>query len=128
MNLKNKISAVVIAAALMTGVNVAFGTQAQAAACLDANGPNYDTGKGTLKGTYALKNNFYASCDTVATLPAGTVIFFHCWRTNDYGNKWVYGRVKDTSRMGWMSVDNFSSYTTSTDIPGVPSYPPCNLN
>ncbi|MHC3450215.1 hypothetical protein [Streptomyces prasinus] len=55
-------------------------------------------------------------------------MLFHCWRTNDYGNKWVYGRVKDTNTMGWMSVDNFSSCTASTGIPGVPSYPPCNLN
>jgi hypothetical protein len=63
-----------------------------AAACSDWSGPNYDTGSGTLKGSYNLKNTPYSTCGNVAYLGSSTRIYFHCWANNDFGN-WCRRRV-----------------------------------
>lgn len=98
---------------------------AAAAECTDWWGPNIDTGSGRLRSSYNLKNAPYARCDSVASLGSNTLIYFHCWAENDHGNWWVYGRVANTQTMGWMSVDNFSSYTSDSSAGAKPR---CNLN
>ncbi|MEV8393468.1 MULTISPECIES: hypothetical protein [unclassified Streptomyces] len=74
---------------------------------------NADDGYGIMSGTHNLKVAPYQSCGNVGPVFGGEKIYFWCWEVNSYGNYWVYGRVAGTSIYGWMSIANFSSYTTA---------------
>jgi len=67
-------------------------------------------GAGTLKITTHLKNAPYAGCDNVDQLYYGTAIYYWCTHINKYGNKWVWGRVSNTSVMGWTSMANLDTF------------------
>lgn len=86
--------------------------------CTSPTTSNKDDGFGYLDGVYNLKVAPYAACGSVTTLYTGAEIYFWCWDTNAYGDRWVYGREAGTDTYGWMSVDNFSEYTTD-------NYPKC---
>lgn len=117
-------------ALVVAGAALAGGPAAQAAQaappgdpCVSwaERGPNLDDGYGVMKGSYNLKRNPYQSACNATRMRAGQTLYFHCWQKNRHGNLWVYGRVKGTRKMGWMSLANFRTVRDS-------SYPICNDN
>lgn len=63
-------------------------------------------GGGYMKGTYNLKYAPYQDCNNVASVPTGTLVYFHCFYRNAEGNLWVWVRPSGSSTEGWMSYSN----------------------
>jgi hypothetical protein len=102
--------ALVVAGAALTGVPAAQASAAAMPGCtVQPPGRNLDAGYGVMKGSYNLKGTPYQNSCSIARMRKGQVLYFHCWRTNSHGNRWVYGRIKGTKKYGWMSLDNFKS-------------------
>ncbi|MEV4469796.1 hypothetical protein ACFFR3_32725 [Nonomuraea salmonea] len=115
--------ALVVAGAALAGAPAAQAATSVPAPCPNYvyKGPNLDDGYGVMRGSYNLKDIPYQSGCDVMRMRAGQVLYFHCWQKNRHGNLWVYGRVKGTRKMGWMSLANFRTVRDST-------YPICNDN
>ncbi|MFF4532553.1 serine/threonine-protein kinase [Streptomyces sp. NPDC001407] len=63
---------------------------------------------GYLSGDYHLGSGPYMNCSSGSVVKAGTKLWYHCYVTNAYGNKWTYVRIAGTSTAGWMSNDNLT--------------------
>ncbi|MFE2374681.1 protein kinase [Streptomyces sp. NPDC059398] len=61
-----------------------------------------------MAGSYHLETGPYQSCPAVALAKSGVKVWFHCYVTNAYGNRWTYVRIAGTNTSGWMSNDNFT--------------------
>ncbi|MEW9552666.1 hypothetical protein [Nonomuraea sp. NPDC050783] len=126
----SRAAAVLATVGAVAGLALTSAPAAQAAQTVQAadpcisipeRGPNLDDGYGVMKGSFNLKNKPKINDCNVRRMYRGQVLYFNCWRKNNHGNLWVYGRVKGTRTYGWMSVANFSSVHGS-------SYPICNWN
>jgi hypothetical protein len=89
-----------------TTTTLAVASPAQAVSCTspahNVNGP----GSGYMEIDANLKVAPYAACPNVKLLHDGTVVYYHCFVYNNYGNMWIWVRVSGTSIQGWMSLDN----------------------
>lgn len=62
----------------------------------------------SMAGSYHIETGPYQSCPAVALAASGKKVWFHCYVTNAYGNRWTYIRIAGTNTSGWMSNDNFT--------------------
>ncbi|MDP9830123.1 hypothetical protein [Kineosporia succinea] len=96
---------------MATGIAVASGvagaTASQAAVtCSGWSWSNPDAGSGRSLGTYNLKVGPYSACGNVTQISSGTLLYYHCYVYNDYGNSWTHLRISGTDTQGWYSDDN----------------------
>ncbi|MFK0177442.1 protein kinase [Streptomyces xanthochromogenes] len=63
---------------------------------------------GYMAGDYHLESGPYQKCPAVSLAKSGTKLWYHCYVTNAYGNRWTYVRVEGSSTAGWMSNDNIN--------------------
>ncbi|MFB9392677.1 protein kinase [Streptomyces coeruleoprunus] len=47
----------------------------------------------------------YAECSYVTAIKSGTKVYYHCYVTNAYANKWIYARIAGTKTEGWLFGD-----------------------
>ncbi|KUJ64404.1 hypothetical protein ACZ90_57590 [Streptomyces albus subsp. albus] len=66
---------------------------------------NTSDGYGHFKGSVAMHEHPYADCAS-KTYPSGQRFYFWCWSNNEYGNKWIFGRVAGTQDLGWVYSGN----------------------
>lgn len=78
---------------------------------VNGNGP---AAQGEMKIDAHLKVTPYAGCANVALAKKGTLLYYHCWVENSYGNLWVWARMAGTSTEGWMSGDNLPPVKVGT--------------
>jgi hypothetical protein len=86
-------------------------TAASPAYAVSCTSPSHSVngeGSGVMNISANLKVAPYAACGNVASLSKNTVVYYHCWYVNDYGNVWWWVRVAGTSTYGWMSWDNLN--------------------
>ncbi|WP_175410765.1 serine/threonine-protein kinase [Streptomyces sp. TRM64462] len=72
-------------------------------ACTGWAHENNSDGYGYLAETSHLYTGPYAACQYVTAVKTGVKIFYHCYITNAYGNKWIYARIEGTNTEGWAS-------------------------
>ncbi|MBB5075787.1 hypothetical protein [Nonomuraea endophytica] len=97
-----------VAALTLTVAPAASAATGYGKRCVAPPTANVDHGAAVMKVTANLKRGPYQGprCATITKLAKGTTLYFQCWTTNEYGNRWVYARVKGTRTNGWMSIDN----------------------
>jgi hypothetical protein len=107
LNLKRVVLASVAAAGLVV---VGAAAPAQAATYRGCDW-HYDIrngeGKLTFYKNYNLKVGPLGECDHVRSVSKGTDFYVWCFYENQYGNKWVYGRVAGTETKGWAFIEAF---------------------
>lgn len=72
-------------------------------ACTGWSHENRSNGYGYLLDNSHLYTGPYAECSYVSVVKTGVKVYYHCYITNAYGNKWVYARAEGTNTEGWMS-------------------------
>ncbi|MEU2156880.1 protein kinase [Streptomyces sp. NPDC019396] len=70
-------------------------------ACTGWGHENRSDGYGYLAGTSHLYTGPYAECQYVTAVKTGVKLYYHCYITNAYGNKWIYARIVGTNTEGW---------------------------
>ncbi|MCX5387099.1 serine/threonine-protein kinase [Streptomyces sp. NBC_00083] len=61
-----------------------------------------------MAGDYHLETGPYQVCPAVSAVKSGTKLWYHCYVSNAYGNRWIYVRLSGSNTMGWMSADNIT--------------------
>ncbi|MGW0392113.1 protein kinase domain-containing protein [Streptomyces sp. NPDC003042] len=77
-------------------------------ACTGWGHQNRSNGYGYLAGDYHLFTGPYKECSYVTLAKSGGKLFYHCYVTNAYGNKWIYARIEGTDTEGWMSSNHLT--------------------
>ncbi|OQQ13664.1 hypothetical protein B0675_25675 [Streptomyces sp. M41(2017)] len=67
---------------------------------------NKTSGGGNLRWNAAIRPKPYESCGSYGTFAEGTKFWYWCDTYNDYGNRWIYGRVDGTQTTGWIYAPN----------------------
>ncbi|WP_406400721.1 protein kinase [Streptomyces sp. NBC_00879] len=70
-------------------------------ACTGWAHENRSDGYGYLAETSHLYTGPYAECQYVTVVKTGVKLYYHCYITNAYGNKWIYARIDGTNTEGW---------------------------
>jgi hypothetical protein len=70
-------------------------------ACTGWGHENRSDGHGYLAETSHLYTGPYAECQYVTVVKTGVKLYYHCYITNAYGNKWIYARIDGTNTEGW---------------------------
>ncbi|MFD3436863.1 serine/threonine-protein kinase [Streptomyces sp. NPDC058685] len=70
-------------------------------ACTGWAHENRSAGYGELGETSHLYTGPYAECQYVTVVKTGAKLYYHCYVTNAYGNKWIYARIDGTNTEGW---------------------------
>ncbi|MFF7204139.1 protein kinase [Streptomyces sp. NPDC008141] len=70
-------------------------------ACTGWAHENRSAGSGQLAETSHLYTGPYAECQYVTVVKTGAKLYYHCYITNAYGNKWIYARIDGTNTEGW---------------------------
>lgn len=70
-------------------------------ACTGWGHENRSDGYGYLAETSHLYTGPYAECQNVTVVKTGVKLYYHCYITNAYGNKWIYARIDGTNTEGW---------------------------
>ncbi|WP_406863729.1 protein kinase [Streptomyces sp. HUAS MG47] len=68
---------------------------------------------GTVASTTHLYSGPYAECGQKSEIKTGVKLYYHCYITNAYGNKWIYARAEGTSNEGWASASKLSNGTVN---------------
>ncbi|MET7847492.1 hypothetical protein AB0D78_40240 [Streptomyces avermitilis] len=116
MQLKKRAASLVAAGALVGGSLV--GLSAPEASAADVCDYSYiirnnSTGYGYFQGATTLYVLPYAACGKQGTFVSGTKFAYWCYVINDYGNKWIFGRITGTDTKGWVH-DPYVSWTEGT--------------
>ncbi|WP_418959708.1 protein kinase domain-containing protein [Streptomyces tritici] len=74
---------------------------------------NLSDAEGTLSANSHLYTGPYAECSYVSAVKAGTKVYYHCYVTNAYGNKWIYARIAGTKTEGWASSTKLTNGTVA---------------
>lgn len=74
-------------------------------ACTGWAHSNRSDGYGYLSQNSHLYTGPYAECGWVTAVKDGVKIYYHCYVTNAYGNKWIYARIQGTETEGWVFAD-----------------------
>ncbi len=74
-------------------------------ACTGWAHSNRSDGYGRAAKTTHLYTGPYAECSYVTAVKTGTKIYYHCYVSNAYANKWIYGRISGTKTEGWLIAD-----------------------
>ncbi|MFB9519294.1 protein kinase [Streptomyces cremeus] len=74
-------------------------------ACIGWAHSNRSDGYGRAAKTTHLYTGPYAECSYVTAVKSGTKIYYHCYVSNAYANKWIYGRISGTKTEGWLIAD-----------------------
>ncbi|HEY9369894.1 serine/threonine-protein kinase [Streptomyces sp.] len=82
-------------------------------ACTGWAHANRSDAYGTLATTSHLYTGPYAECGYVSEVKSGVKVYYHCYVTNAYGNKWIYARIAGTNTEGWASSTKLSNGTVS---------------
>ncbi len=69
---------------------------------------NRSNGYGYLEGDYHLFTGPYRECGYVSLVKSGVKIWYHCYATNAFGNKWIYARIEGSETEGWMSSNHLT--------------------
>ncbi|MEV3993082.1 serine/threonine-protein kinase [Streptomyces sp. NPDC049837] len=70
-------------------------------ACTGWAHENRSDGYGYLAENSHLYTGPYAECQYVTVVKTGVKLYYHCYVTNAYGNKWIYARIEGTNTEGW---------------------------
>ncbi|MFF3319248.1 protein kinase [Streptomyces sp. NPDC003035] len=74
-------------------------------ACTGWAHSNRSDGYGYLAQNSHLYTGPYADCSYVTAVKSGVKVYYHCYATNAYGNKWIYARIQGTETEGWVYSD-----------------------
>ncbi|MGW8762847.1 protein kinase domain-containing protein [Streptomyces sp. NPDC055815] len=74
-------------------------------ACTGWAHSNRSDGYGHASQTTHLYTGPYADCSYVTEVKSGTKVYYHCYVTNAYANKWIYARIAGTETEGWVFGD-----------------------
>lgn len=66
---------------------------------------NRSDGYGHVSKDTHLYTGPYAQCSYVTAVKTGTKVYYHCYVTNAYANKWIYVRIAGTNTEGWVVGD-----------------------
>ncbi|MFD5142885.1 hypothetical protein [Streptomyces sp. NPDC058401] len=121
MKFRQHLAALVTTTALLTGLGAVAATGTASAAttatCHKYSGSDKSTATGKLKGTYNLKNGVGADCGNIQSVSSSVTLNIGCYKQNpDSGVWWIY--VKAGSNWGWISSDNFASFTGGSGSAG----------
>lgn len=72
-------------------------------ACTGWAHENRSNGYGYLVDNSHLYTGPYAECSYVTVVKTGVKLYYHCYITNAYGNKWIYARIDGTNTEGWVA-------------------------
>lgn len=106
-NTKKRAAMLLATGALMSGSFVGLSaTSAEAVSCKGASVvQNNSSGYGYFKKKTPVRVFPYAKC-AGKNFKKGTKFYYWCYDTNDYGNKWIWGRVAGTDYTGWVYAPN----------------------
>ncbi|MFG2333322.1 protein kinase [Streptomyces sp. NPDC048604] len=82
-------------------------------ACTGWAHENRSDAYGTVASTTHLYTGPYAECGHVSEVKTGVKLYYHCYITNAYGNKWIYARAEGTKNEGWASSTKLSNGTVN---------------
>ncbi|CAM5619964.1 hypothetical protein SAVIM338S_05794 [Streptomyces avidinii] len=77
-------------------------------ACTGWAHQNRSNGFGYLADDNHLFTGPYKECSYVSLAKSGGKLFYHCYVTNAFGNKWIYARIEGTETEGWMSGNHMT--------------------
>ncbi len=105
MKFKKGVASLLGAAALLAGSLV--GVTSTSASAIDNCDITYiirnnSSGEGTFQGATNLRVKPYAACGNEGTFVSGTKFYYWCYVINNYGNKWIFGRIAGTQTKGWV--------------------------
>ncbi|WP_426404881.1 protein kinase domain-containing protein [Streptomyces sp. R-07] len=74
-------------------------------ACTGWAHSNRSDGYGHASQNTHLYTGPYAECSAVSAVNSGVKLYYHCYVTNAYANKWIYARIAGTETEGWVFGD-----------------------
>lgn len=77
-------------------------------ACTGWAHSNRSDGYGRMTQNSHLYAGPYAECSASTAIKSGVKVYYHCYVTNAYGNKWIYGRIEGTKTEGWLFSEKSS--------------------
>lgn len=120
MDLRKRVGRLVAAGALLAGSLV--GVSASGASAGEAGAEafcntidqvrNSSSGFGYFLGTVPVHTHPYGAC-AATNYRSGTKFYYWCYRYNDYGNFWIFGRVAGSEFIGWVYSPNVTWETGS---------------
>lgn len=109
MKVSKRVATLVSTGALLAASFVGgTATSASAAGCGGVHVvKNNSDGYGTLKGSTPVRTAPYEKCPS-KSYKSGSRFYYWCYENNDYGNKWIFGRIAGTSKgdAGWVYAPN----------------------
>ena len=91
--LRRRVAAAASAAVLAVTALVVAAPAGAADVCSGLSHPNLDSGSGRIThGTVDVHTGPAGSCRVVGVIGTSQVFSYYCYRGNQYGNTWTYGR------------------------------------
>ncbi|MEU9503156.1 hypothetical protein [Streptomyces sp. NPDC048196] len=73
---------------------------------------NNSSGYGSFSGSTPVYDDPYSDCSS-RTYSSGTRFYYWCYLNNDYGNRWIFGRVDGADTTGFVYSGNITGSTGS---------------
>ncbi|GAA2399550.1 hypothetical protein Cme02nite_08480 [Catellatospora methionotrophica] len=71
---------------------------------------NKDSDSGYTLDSSPIRSGPHESCGTVRTVGASTMLYYHCFTTNESGNTWTHVRIAGTETYGWVFDDHLNDH------------------